>query len=428
MDIKDIIRNKREHKELSEEELYFFISKYFKEEILEEQAAALLTLIYTNGITENEMAYLTNAMAETGNELELYTISNQIVDIHTVGGLSDKIVILLIVIIASLNIPIVKISGRELGMLDRLESIPNYQANIDFNQFKNIIREYGMGIFAEPTDMAPIENKMYSLRNKIACNDDISLIAMSLMSQKIAVGARNIIFHIPYGENTYTKDYKTARKLSKYLISIGKTMNRNVKCVINPLEETFGRTFGNIVEIEEIIKCLRGEMPEDIKEMILIMGSKIIELAQKSMSEKENRKKIIEVINNGKAYETFLKLLEIQGANTSIVNNISTAKQIVPVISNITGIVEKIDYNIIRKVALHLNAIRSSKEQELDIGAGIEFNKKVGDRVNSGEILAYIHTNEDTKIQKASQMIKDAYYLTEKTKYRKFSQIECIER
>ena len=199
MDIKDIIRNKREHKELSEEELYFFISKYFKEEILEEQAAALLTLIYTNGITENEMAYLTNAMAETGNELELYTISNQIVDIHTVGGLSDKIVILLIVIIASLNIPIVKISGRELGMLDRLESIPNYQANIDFNQFKNIIREYGMGIFAEPTDMAPIENKMYSLRNKIACNDDISLIAMSLMIQKIAVGARNIIFHIPCG-------------------------------------------------------------------------------------------------------------------------------------------------------------------------------------------------------------------------------------
>lgn len=414
MDIRDLIRKKREKKELNEEELHFFIQKYFKEEILEEQAAALLTLMYTNGITEREMAYLSTAMAETGQELELYKISNQIVDIHTIGGIQDKIVIMLVAIINSMHIPIAKIAGRELGMVDRLSAITGFELGKTIEELEDLIHNSGLAIIKEPIDMAPIENKLYRLRNVTACNDCIPLIAMSIMSQKIAVGARNMVFDITCGENAYVKNIMDARRLAKYLVQIGNNLDRNVRCIITDFNEPIGRYFGNLGEIQEVIDCLHGKMTVDVADLIFNMGSEAIALAIGSRA-RECRKMVEKAINSGEAYNSFLKLVSNQGGDQSFIKNIKPAKNVIPIISTVSGYISGINIASIREVAIYLNAIRVREDDFLDIGAGIEFTKKTGDKVGQGEILGFIHTNDDTKIQRSAQKVLESFEMSAKS-------------
>lgn len=413
MDIRDLIRKKRDKKELNEEELYSFIQKYFKEEILEEQAAALLTLMYANGITEKEMAYLSTAMAETGQELELYKISNQIVDIHPIGGIQDKIVIILVAIINSINIPIAKIAGRELGMEDRLSAIPGFKLEKNIEELEDLIQNSGLAIIKEPIDMAPIENKLYRLRNVTACNDCIPLIAMSIMSQKLAVGARNMVFDITCGENAYVKNIMDARRLAKYLVQIGNHLNRNVRCIITDFNEPIGKYFGNLGEIKEVIDCLNGKMTVDVQELILNMGSEAIALATGSRA-RECRKMVEKTINSGEAYASFLKLLSSQGGDQSFITNMKPAKNVIPVISTVSGYISGINIAMIREAAIYLNAIRVKNDDLLDIGAGIEFIKKTGAQVAKGEILGFVHTNDDTKIQRSVQKVLESFEMSAK--------------
>lgn len=414
MNIRDIIQKKRDKKELTEEEIKYFIISYFRDEIMEEQAAALLTLIYTNGITQKEMAYLTTAMAETGQECELYRISNQIVDIHPIGGIEDKVVIMLMCVIAALDIPIAKISGRELGLEDRLLSIPSYNTKVNFEEFREMVNNTNIGIMAEPIDIAPVEEKLYRLRNSIACNDDIALITMSIMSQKIAIGARNIIFDITCGENAYVKTYKDAKKMANYFINIGNNIDRNVKCIISKMEEPIGSYFGNILEIKEVITALNGEMTEDMAEMLCAFGSRILKMLKVVNSEKEAKKYILDTIKSGKAFYAFSKFLMYQGIDVNSIKTIKEANYVVPIISNVQGYVREIDVSEIRNTAVFLNAIKRKKEESLDIGAGIKLCKKVGDKVEVGEIIATVYTNDETKITKAINAISDAYSFQEK--------------
>lgn len=266
MYIRDIIKKKRQKQELTEE-IRFFIFNYYKGNILEVQAAALLTLMFTNGITQKEMAYFTNAMAETGKELELYKISNQIVDIHPIGGIQDKIILIVMSMIASLGIPIAKIEDARYGLEDRLLAISNYNTDIDMETLKEQIKNTKMGIMAKIINIALVEEKLYQLRHEIACDGDISLITMSLMSQKVAIGARNIIFNITFGEEAYVKTYRR-KKMSDYLIRIGKQLNKNVKCIISNMKEPIGNSFGNLLEINEVINCLKNQMDEDVREYV----------------------------------------------------------------------------------------------------------------------------------------------------------------
>lgn len=427
MNIKDIINKKREKKELTEEEIRFFIFSYFKDEILEEQAAALLTLIYTNGITQKEMAYLTNAMAETGEELELYKISNKIVDFHPIGGIEDKIIIMLMCIIASLGIPIAKIAGRELGLEDRLSSIPNYQVKTDFEKLQQMIENTNIGIMAEPINIAPVEEKLYRLRNCISCNDDISLITMSIMSQKIGIGARNVIFDITCGENAYVKTYADAKKMANYLISIGRNINRNVKCIISTMKEPIGSCFGNLLEIDEVIEALCGRMTKDVAEMIETIGTKMLQIIGSTNNERDCKRLIWNSIESGQAYQCLSRFLVYQGVDINLIKTRTETKCMVPIIANVEGYVKEIDVSAIRGVGVFLNAIKRKKEDKLDIGAGIKFCKKVGEKVQNGEILAYVYTNDETKIRKSINDIGEAYKFSEKKVLNKSRILGMIE-
>lgn len=419
--IRDLIRKKRNREELTEEESRFFIFSYFKDEILKEQVAALLTLMYTNGVTYKEMADLAQAIAETGSENELYKISRELIDVHPIGGMDDKIVILLNAIMSTLKIPIVKVMNREIGIMDKLHQANFYKVENDFQEIKKQIEANQMVIIEEPHNIAPVENKLYKLRNDIACNDDVFLIAINLMSQKIALGIPNIIFDISYGEKAYVKTYHDAKLLSKILIQMGKELEKNVKCIVTKLDEPVGKYFGNVIEMNEVLEALKGNMSQDVKELILEMGTAIITLIDRSKNEKQCKSEILGVIQNGSAYRQLENVLKVNTPDYQI----AKAENIVPVMAVEEGYVQKIDMSATRVIAKNLEAIRYHKEEPLDLGAGIEFNKKIGDLVNKGEILGYIHTNNEVKISQAVKDFKDTFIIS-KQKVKNISRIEGI--
>jgi len=414
MYIRDIITKKRNKEELDNEEIKFFIFNYFKGEILEEQAAALLTLMYTNGMTIKEMTYIAETMAETGTEMELYRTAGKIVDIHAIGGISDKIILIMIPILKALDIPIAKMTGRELGIMSKLESIEGYKVENDLDTLKNDIKQSGIGIGIEPKNLAPIEDKLYKLRYNIACDNNMELIAISIMSQKLAIGCKNIIIEVTYGENAYVKTFADAKKLCKYLVQIGKILNRNVVCFITELKDIIGKTMGNSIEIDEICKCLKGEIPDDIKERVLEFGNAILTVTGFSKNDSQNKRKIMEIIYSGEAYENFKNMISYKGGNIEDLEKNIEAKNIIPVMSNVSGYISEVDVNKVRMICRYLNAIKRNAKDEIDREAGVSILKGVGDTVRPGEIIAYIHTNEDNKITKAVSEIKEAFYISDK--------------
>lgn len=408
--IRDLIRKKRERKELTEEEINFFIFSYNRDEILKEQAAALLTLMNTEGLSEREMSFLSNAIAQTGTKIELFELSNQITDIHPIGGMDDKIVIILLAVTSALGLTAFKIIGREIGIVDKLMQSKIYEyTNENEDNLKKIIKSNEIVLVKEPKNIAPVENKLYKLRNDIACNDDISIIAINLMSQKLALGIKNVVFDISYGEKAYVKKLSDAEKLEKYLIKIGDNLGINVRCIITRLDEPVGRFFGNTLELLEALEALNGKMFSDVKDLILELGNNVIELETGSKNSKYNKQKILEVIENKEAYNKLLDLT-VKDKEKYIVK----ARLTVPIMSIKSGYIENIDMSIIRTTAQYLNAIRHKEEDKINIGTGIEFCKKIGDKVETGEIIGYIYTNDETKIQEAVSNVKEAFCITDK--------------
>lgn len=415
MDAKSIIENKRDKKELTKDEIRHFIAKYNKDSISDVQAASLITLIYTNGLTEEEMVNFISCMAETGELINLGNLSKDIIDIHSIGGMNEKVPIILACALSSLGIPVAKISGRELGLIDKLQSIPDYNALLDIEKFKQNILKEGIGIISEPSTIAPVENKIYNIRSQIACMDSIVLTAIGIMSTKIAIGANNIIFDIAFGKSTYLKTKEEAKNLAKLLILMGKYFDKLVKCVITEQNEPLGYTFGNIAEIDEVIKCLNGDMAEDIRELVLELGDKYLSLTGKGINSAKNKAMILEEIESRRAYKKFLELVKIQEGNTEKLSNIAEIKKtkiVIPVLAEDTGYVKNIDIDIVRSIGVYLEAIRDKVDSNLDIGAGIEFNKKIGDKVEVGEVLAYVRTNNEEKVKGTIENLNNAFEIS----------------
>ena len=412
--IRDLIKKKRNKEELSEEEIDFFIQSYNKNEILKEQASALLTLININGLTIKEMTLMANSIVETGEKMDIYELSNKVVDIHPIGGMDDKIILMLLAITSALGLPTIKVISREIGIKDKLlKATVHRYSNENREKLKELINSKSIVLLEEPEKLAPVENKLYKLRNDIACNDDISIIAINLMSQKIALGFRNIIFDISYGEKAYVKTLSDAQKLSRYLAEIGSNINRNVRCIITRLDEPVGNFFGNIIELQESLECLNGNMPKDIEELLLEIGDIVIQMENTNL--KQNKQAILEVIKNKSAYNELLKLVNIDKNAIDCVK----AKQIIPVMSTMCGYVETIDMSLIRITAQYLSAIRHNNDKAIEYGTGLELCKKIGDKVEVGDLLGYIHTNDETKVQKSVSNLKNAFNITNEKVKRK---------
>ena len=421
MDINSIIRKKRNKKEVKEEEIKLFIGKYTKGEVTEAQAGALLSYIYINGLTENEIINFAKQMAESGEKLDLSDISDKIVDKHGTGGVGDKVSLILIPTIAALDLPVAKVSSRGLGItggtIDKLEAIPGFDTQLSLEEFKENVKKVGASIINQTFNIAPAEKKLYKLRNEVGCNDSIPIIAASLLSLKIATGSNKIVFDISCGKGTYLKSKEEATRLAKLLIKLGKKLNKDIGCAITIMDEPLGYAIGDNLEMIETINSLQGKMPQDVGDVVVALGSIILKLAGYGEDLKKNAIIIKDTIKSGKALEKFKEIVVAQYGSLEYIENLEKFKKAeyrIPVYASENGTIEQIDADIVGSIAKYLGAGRMHDEKEVDKTAGIVLNKKVGDTVSIGEIVATVHANDESKALSSTKILADAFKITNK--------------
>ncbi len=417
MNILDIIGKKRDKKELTKEEIEYFVKEYTAGNVADYQAAALVMAIYINGMTIEETTNLTLAMAYSGDVLDLSSIGN-VVDKHSTGGIGDKVTIILMPIVAALGVKVAKMSGRGLGFTggtkDKLEAIPGYRTEIDIPEFIENVKKIGISLIGQTLNLAPADKKLYALRDSINCTANIPLISSSIMSKKIAAGANKVVLDVTCGSGAFMKDIKEAEELSNAMIGIGKIANKETVCIITNMDQPLGSMVGNTLEVKEAIEALKGNMNEDVKDVVLELGAYILKLDGKGDNIEENKKAIEEVVANGKAYQKFLELVKNQGGDITYIENtekFEKSKYKMEVRIEQEGYIRKLNAEEVGKIAMHLGAGRVRKEDDIDYSVGVELIKKVGDFVEKGNIVAYVHANEEQKGKEAVEMLKEKYII-----------------
>ena len=341
--------------------------------------------------------------------------------------------LVLAAIVAACGVPVAKMSGRGLGItggtIDKLEAIPGYRTGISVEEFKQNVKDIGISVISQTLNLAPADKKIYALRDVISCANSIPLIASSIMSKKIAAGANNIVLDVTCGHGAFMKDRKEAERLAKMMKLIGDWANRETICLITSMDEPLGYAVGNSLEVIEAIKCLKGEMPEDVEEVVLNLAVQMLRLAGVSKDITANKMKVIEVIKNGKAFEKFRELVGRQGGDVSYIDNpekFEKAPIIMPVISTKDGYVAELNAEIVGRAGVELGVGRKTKDDVIDPRLGFVFVKKVGDKVEENEVLAYIHADTAEKAEIAIESIASAYVISSDVVTRKRSVLEVI--
>ena len=404
MNILDIIAKKRDSKELTKQEIEYFVKEYTVGNITDYQAAALIMAIYIKGMNDREITDLTLAMAHSGEVLDLSCFGENVVDKHSTGGVGDKVSIILLPIIASLGVPVAKMSGRGLGFtggtVDKMESIPGYKTNISIKDFIEDVKKVGISMIGQTMNLAPADKKIYALRDAISCVENIPLIASSIMSKKIASGANKIVIDVTVGKGAFMKNKEDAQKLAEQMIRIGKLAGREVRCVLTPMDEPLGYAVGNSLEVIEAINFLKGNMPKDLKDVVLELGANMLQLAGKGENIEENKLKMLKNIENGAAFNKFEEMVKNQGGDISYLEDTTKfkkSKYTIAVVAEEDGIVKEINAEEIGKLACYLGAGRVNKDDKIEPDVGIVLNKKVGDEVMVNDFLAYICGNDESE-------------------------------
>ena len=433
MNILDIIEKKKQGHELDRAEIDYFIDGYLNDSIKDYQAAALIMAICINGMTQSEILNLTISMANSGDVLDLSEISDTIVDKHSTGGVGDKVTLVLLPIIAACGVPVAKMSGRGLGItggtIDKLESIPGYRTEISIEEFKENVKDIGISLIAQTLNLAPADKKIYALRDVISCANSIPLIASSIMSKKIAAGANKIVLDVTCGHGAFMKDRKEAEKLARMMKLIGEWAKRETVCLITNMDEPLGSAVGNSLEVVEAIKCLNGEMAEDVEEVVLSLAINMMKLAGVGRDLTANKLKCLEVIKNGKALEKLKELVAKQGGDTSYIDNpekFEKAPIIMPVIAKQEGYVSELNAELVGKAGVELGVGRKSKEDVIDPRLGFVFVKKYGDKVEENEVLAYVHADIAEKAEIAIDNIQSAYVISKEPVSKKKNVLDII--
>jgi pyrimidine-nucleoside phosphorylase len=412
----DIIRKKRDNHELTKAEIDFFVEKYSKGEIPDYQASALLMAIYLNKMNKQETVYLTEAMMHSGDVIDLSKIDGIKVDKHSTGGVGDKTTIALAPLVAACGAPVAKMSGRGLGhtggTLDKLEAIPGFSIEMDSNKFIDSVNEKKIAVCGQTATIAVADKKMYALRDVTATVDNISLIAASIMCKKLASGANSILLDVKTGDGAFMKTLDDSFALAKEMVDIGNGMNRETIAMITDMDEPLGFAVGNSLEVIEAIETLKGNGPKDFVLLCETLGAYMLVLAKVCDTFEEGIKKIREAITSGAALEKLRVFIENQGGDKNVVDDYSLlpkAKKIVEMKAQKSGYISKIEAEEIGVSAMILGAGRETKEDILDLSAGIVLTKKVGDFVNEGDILAYMHLNREDKLESAKERFMKAY-------------------
>lgn len=387
----DIIAKKRDGKELTTEEIKFFINGYTDGSIPDYQVSALAMAIFFKDMTDRERADLTMAMVESGETIDLSAIEGIKVDKHSTGGVGDTTTLVLGPLVAALDVPVAKMSGRGLGhtggTIDKLEAVEGFHVEITKEQFIDIVNRDKVAVIGQTGNLTPADKKIYALRDVTGTVNSIPLIASSIMSKKIAAGADAIVLDVKTGAGAFMKTEEDAKELAHAMVRIGNNVGRQTMAVISDMSQPLGFAIGNALEVKEAIDTLKGEGPEDLTELVLVLGSQMVVLAKKANTLEEAREMLIEVMKNGKATEKFKEFLNNQGGDSSIVDNpekMPQAKYVIDVPAKTSGVISNIVADEIGIAAMLLGAGRATKEDEIDLAVGLMLRKKVGDAVKEG--------------------------------------------
>lgn len=417
----DLILKKRNGKELSKEEINYFIENYTKGNVPDYQASALMMTIFFQKMNKRETTDLTMAMVNSGDILDLSKIEGIKVDKHSTGGVGDTTTLVLAPMVASLGIPVAKMSGRGLGhtggTIDKLESFKGFSVEMSEEQFVDNVNNIKIAVGGQTGDLAPADKKLYALRDVTATVDNISLIASSIMSKKIAAGANCIVLDVKVGDGAFMKTPQAALELANEMVDIGKNVGRNTVAVISDMDQPLGFAIGNALEVEEAINTLKGKGPKDLLELCLTLGSNMVVLAEKAEMLEEARIMLVESIESGKALDKLKEFVSSQGGDTSCIDDtekLPKAKYVLPAVANKEGFVTKINAQNIGLIAMELGAGRVTKESVIDLAVGIVLNKKRADKVKNGDVIAYVHANDEEKGKKAVEDILKNYTIADK--------------
>ncbi|MCP8616767.1 pyrimidine-nucleoside phosphorylase [Salirhabdus salicampi] len=407
----DIIEKKRDGYELTEEEIQFFINGYTEGTIPDYQASALCMAIYFNGMTDEERAYITMAIVHSGETIDLAAISGIKVDKHSTGGVGDTTTLVLAPLVASVGVPVAKMSGRGLGhtggTIDKLESVPGFNVELDKQQFINLVNKNHVAVMGQSGNLTPADKQLYGLRDVTATVNSIPLIASSIMSKKIAAGADAIVLDVKTGAGAFMKSTEEAQKLAKAMVDIGNQVNRHTMAVISDMSQPLGRAIGNALEVKEAIDTLRGEGPEDLTELCLTLGSQMVVLAKKADTLDQAKQMLEQSMENDLALEKFRNFLRAQGGDDAVIDDQSRLPQAanrVSLLAKESGYIQEMVADEIGTAAMMLGAGRATKESIIDHAVGIFLHKKVGDYVEKDEPILTIHAN-DTSIEQVKEKL-----------------------
>lgn len=430
----DIIKKKRDGKQLSPDEINYFVGNYTKGNIPDYQASALLMAIYFNKMSKEETLDLTKAMIDSGDTFDLSGINGIKVDKHSTGGVGDTTTLILGPMVAACGVPFVKMSGRGLGhtggTLDKLESIKGFRVELSNDEFVRNTNEINIAICSQTGNITPADKKLYALRDVTATVDNLSLIASSVMSKKLAIKNDGLILDVKVGSGAFMKNVEDAIVLAKEMVSIGNLYGRKTIAIVTDMDEPLGKAVGNALEVKEAIETLQGRGPEDITELCLVLGSKLLLIAGKVSDEEEGKNMLKEAIDSGKAYKKLIELVEYQNGDIEMIKNqdlLPRAKYVIEVKATENGYVKSINAEEVGKIAQFLGAGRETMDSVLDLSVGIILNKKVDDKVNNGDILAYIHSNDLDKANNAKTRLLNTFIIGEKNKLSKQLIYEVVE-
>ena len=419
MTMYDLILKKKRGVELTNEEICYMINGYTKGDIPDYQMSAMMMAICFQGMTPEETKNLTLAMAESGDMLDLSAIEGVKVDKHSTGGVGDKTSLVLGPMVSSLGVAVAKMSGRGLGhtggTIDKLESFTGFTTGISKETFIKNVNEIHMAIAGQTADLAPADKKLYALRDVTGTVDQMSLIASSIMSKKLASGADAIVLDVKTGDGAFMKTLDDSKALAQAMVSIGKLAGKKMAAIISDMDQPLGNAVGNILEVKEAIETLHGNGPKDLEELVLTLGSYMVVAAEKADTLEEAREKLAFSLQNGSAFDTFKKFVIAQGGCEEEVlhpEKLPVAKYVEDVLCDEDGYVAKIQTEEIGRISLLLGGGRETKESAIDLTVGLVLNKKRGDKVQKGDVLATIHANDKEKLVQAKERLRKAYTIT----------------
>ncbi|MCR5256142.1 MAG: pyrimidine-nucleoside phosphorylase [Acetatifactor sp.] len=412
----DIIMKKRNGGELSKEEIDFFVEGYTKGEIPDYQVSALMMAIYFQKMNETETLNLTMAMAHSGDMLDLSRIKGVKVDKHSTGGVGDKTSLSLTPLVAACGVPVAKMSGRGLGhtggTIDKLESFPGFTTSLSLDKFFENVNNVGVAIMGQTADLAPADKKLYALRDVTATVDNMSLIASSIMSKKLAAGADSIVLDVKTGSGAFMKSEEDAFALANEMVKIGRGAGRKTFAIVSDMDQPLGNAVGNILEVKEAIDTLKGKGPTDFVELVMTLGTKMLIAGGICEDDESAKKMLTNALESGAALKKLAEFVKAQGGDERYVYDTDLfpkAKFIVPVESPEEGYISHIECDEVGICSLMLGGGRETKDSVIDLAVGLYLTKKRGDYVKKGDILCYIHSDDESNIESVKDRFLKAY-------------------